>query len=80
MTRIRQRNFTPWLLGWCRWEITLEHTPSPAITMSDVLASGSWRWRRRGDRHYREYVYEVAGVGEINAKNEKEGERLSRLQ
>lgn len=66
---IRHRRFAPRFLGWSRWEIVLEWRVLD-MTMRETLASGSWLWRRRGDRHYREFSYEIAGVSEIHCDDE----------
>jgi hypothetical protein len=64
-TRIRDRHFTPWLLGWSRWEIILEHDQGDGVIRQE-LAYGRWRWRSRKDRYYREFVFEVAGVSDMH--------------
>lgn len=49
----------PWLLGWCRWEIstTIQWTDRP-VAQRSVLASGRWRWRGR-DARYREVIFDA---------------------
>jgi hypothetical protein len=67
--RVRHAEFQPWLLGWCRWEVVFESAADNGITVRLYLAQGSWRWRGRR-AHYREDVYEVNGVGEINCDDQ----------
>jgi hypothetical protein len=40
--------YEPWLLGWCRWEISSDLHYDSGIVVKSRLASGRWKWRGRG--------------------------------
>jgi hypothetical protein len=62
---LRHIEYTPWLLGWSRWEIVFEAGSRPGMVIRDVLASGRWRWRGRR-AEYHEAVFGVDSVGSID--------------
>lgn len=43
-------DYEPWLLGWCRWEVTTDLHYCCGETMTSVLAAGRWKWRGRDAR------------------------------
>jgi predicted DCC family thiol-disulfide oxidoreductase YuxK len=48
--------YEPWLLGWCRWEITadLHYCCGPAVCTT--LAKGRWKWRGRKARLFEAHI------------------------